>query len=362
MNRLLKLGLAVLAASSPLACSFAAADAANKPDAASTATAAAPADISGSWVLTIRSPRGTQEPILKIEKAGDKFVGALTDPRGRPNPVKDVEYKAGDLTFQVVGERQGQKFVLQYTAKIAGDKLKGKLTIVGRNLTIPFEGRRESLAEGVWKIAFVLESGQKLQPSIHVKYAKEKFTGEYIGISGKKVSIPEVKFQNGELSFDAADHADDDLVFHYDGKVTGDKIKGAVTWKAAGNQKQSLKFEGEKFRTLASDVAGTWKLKVPTKNGPTFEATLALTQTGGSVAGTYTGESGDTPVVDGLVLGDELTFEVTRQKDGKSYKLRYQGKVSGDTLKGNVDYAFDGMTGYFDFEAKRVAPATPAKP
>jgi hypothetical protein len=332
-----------------------------KPEAA--ASEAAPSNVAGNWVLRIQSPRGVQEPILKLEKAGETYVGALTDPRGQATTVKEVKYKDGDLSFKIIGERQGQKFELLYTAKVSGEKLKGKMTVVGRNFNIPINGRRESPAEGIWKIGFILESGQKLQPTIQVKQVGEKLTGEYVGITGQKAHIDEVKFRNGDLVFSAPDKGDEPLVFNFAGKVTGDKCKGTVAWRAGGNETKSLKFEADKVRTLAADVAGVWKLTVATKNGPTFEPTLTITsQNNSAITGTYTGENGDTPITDGLVLGDELSFEVVRQKDGKSYKLRYSAKVVKDTIKGSVDYNFDGMTGFFDFEGKRVATATPAKP
>ncbi len=326
------------------------------------AAAAPPAGVAGSWILVIRSPRGTQESVLKLEKTGDKYVGAITDPRGQVQPIQDVEYKDGNLSFEIVGERQGQKFALAYSAKVTGDLLKGKMTVKGRNFSINLDGHKESPIEGLWKITFALESGQKLQSSIQVK-GGEKMTGDYVGISGKSRSAKNVKFEKGELSFDGPDHAEnDDLVFHYAGKMTGDTLKGTVSWADAGNQKRSLKFEAQKSKVQTANVAGTWKLKVEVKNGPTFEPTLKLSQTGSAVTGTYTGEQGDTPVTQALVLANELNFTVTRQKDGKNYTLRYQGKVEGDTIKGTVDYNFDGIAGFFDFAGKRTPPTANAKP
>jgi hypothetical protein len=354
MNRLLKFGLTILVASPLLASLSALAD--------TPPAAPPPADVTGSWIMKIRSPRGTQEPVLKLEKAGDKYVGAMTSPQGQATPIKDIEYKDGQLSFQVVGERQGQKFALEYTAKISGEKIQGKMTVKGRNFSMPFEGHRESPIEGVWKLAFTLEDGKKMQPTIHVKQVGDKFTGDYVGITGKKFSAKDVKFKEGELTFDTQDEADHEILFHYTGKMTGDKLKGTVAWVGDGNQKKSLALDGEKSKKQTADVNGTWKLKVATKDGSTFEPTLKLVQTGGAVSGTYTGEQGDTPLTDALVLGDEFTFEVTRQKDGKVYKLRYQGKVNGDTLKGNVDYNFDGISGFVDFEGKRTTPGATVKP
>ncbi len=353
MNRLPKFIAAVAAA---LALSGGASADAPAKDAKAVA---APKDVTGSWDVRITTPRGAQETTLKIDKAGDKYVGVMTNNRGGTNPVKDVQYKDGDLSFKIVAERQGQSFTIEYSAKVTGDKLKGKMAIAvpGRNLSFPFEGQRakpESPASGLWKLAFTLESGQKLQPTIQIKQFGDKLSGEYVGITGKKARIKEVTFKDGELSFDAPDQGDHELVFHYAGKLTGDDLKGTVSWKEAGNQTLSVKLEGQKSRTQTADVSGTWKLKVPTKDGSTFEPTLKLTQAGSGVTGKYVGEQGETELTDAIVLGDEFSFEVARKRDGKSFKLRYVGKVNGDKLQGTVDYNFDGMTGFFDFEGQRV--------
>ncbi len=361
MNRLFRFAASLLAAASiSVALPAGAADDAKKSEGnAATKEAPPPADVTGNWILRITSPRGVQEPVLKLEKAGDKYVGALTDPRGQVTPVKEIQYKDGELTFQVVGERQGQKFALDYTAHVTGEKIKGKMSVRGRNFSINIDGHRESPIEGVWKINFTLESGQKLGASIKVKQNGDKLDGDFVGITGNKTKVKDIKFKDGEIAFDVADQVENkkDITFHYTGKVVADKINGTVAWAGDGNEKFSFKFDAEKSRAKTADVNGVWKLKVPMKNGPTFEPTIKLTQTGGAVVGTYTGEQGDTPLNDALVMGDEFTFEVNRQKDGKSYKLRYQGKVDGDTLKGDVDYNFDGISGFYSFEGKRVAPA-----
>jgi hypothetical protein len=209
----------------------------------------------------------------------------------------------------------------------------------------------------------MLDSGQKLQSSIKVALKGDKLVGDFVGISGKKTEAKDVTFKDGVLSFDANDQVEKgDVLFHYTGKMVAEKINGNVSWAGDGSTKLNFKFDAEKSHIKTADVAGTWKLKVPVKNGPTFEPTVNLTQTGGAVKGTYTGEQGETPVADGIVLGDELTFEVSKQKDGKNYKLRYQAKVEGDKLKGAVDYNFDGISGYYNFEGQRVAHTATTKP
>src|SRR6516162_6736617 len=175
MNHLLKSG-AVLATVATLTVGLAvrAADKDAKKPEAETATKQAPPDITGQWILELKSPRGVQESQLKFEKTGDKYIGAITDQRGQSTALKEIVYKDGDLSFQIVGERQGQKFALDYTAKVTGETLKGKMTVKGRNFSINLNGRRESPIEGLWKISFVLDSGQKLQSSIKVKQKGDK--------------------------------------------------------------------------------------------------------------------------------------------------------------------------------------------
>jgi hypothetical protein len=363
MNRLLRLGRGAVAAGLLLACvSFA--------DDASKTKEAAPKDVSGVWELKILIPGGRppQESTLTIQNDGGKYVGFLTgkqnrlSSQGRPTPVKDLEYKDGKLSFKMLFERGGQKAEIHYDADVSGETLKGAMSIVGRPIKISLEGKRESPVEGLWKITMAIESGEKFAPTIQIKGSGKTFTGEYIGIRGKKSTIKDVKFENGEISFDAPDRGDEDLVFHYAGKLSGDSVKGTVSWNAAGNQKRSMKFEAAKSRAQTADVAGTWKLKVPMKDGPTLEPTLTLTQSGATVQGTYKGENGETKITDGMVLGEEFSFDVTRQKDGKVFKLHYQGKVNGDSLKGSVDYNFEGIAGAIDYEGTRVAGGTAAKP
>jgi hypothetical protein len=118
----------------------------------------------------------------------------------------------------------------------------------------------------------------------------------------------------------------------------------------------SMKFQAEKIETPTANLAGMWKLKVPFKPDQAFEPVLKLTQTGSALSGTYRGEQGETAISDALVFGDEFTFEVFRNRDGKRYRLMYQGKATADAMKGTVEYDFDGVAGFLDFEGKRVSP------
>jgi hypothetical protein len=325
----------------------------------------APADPTGTWQLRVNRPgRPTSETILKLQKTGDKLIGVLTDTQGRATPIKDGQVKDGELSFRITADRQGQKITILYKGKLTGETLKGQasISLFGQNRGFDFEGRRVkevATLTGSWKIAFALESGQKLQPTLQLQQQGDRVTGTYLGVSGKEVRLAKVNFKNGEIAFRVPDELEEDkFTFDYTAKLEGDKLKGTVQF-VNSNQPVKLPFEAARVKIPTADVAGTWKFHVPLKGGPTFEPTVTLSQQGSALSGSYVGDQGATPVGDALIFGNELTFEVARDRDGKKYRLRYQARVHGDTLQGVVDYDFDGIAGSIDFDGKRQSHSAP---
>src|SRR5262249_41664368 len=156
MTRTLKVTLAALAAGLLILGSFSSARADDK------------IDPTGSWNLkVITLGRPPQESVLKVEKAGDKFVGMMMDARGRSTPLKDVQLKDDELSFRFAVPNQGREILFEYKGKLAADNYKGKgaINFGGRNITFDFTGKRmsaEALAlSGAWKIDVTLEAGQK---------------------------------------------------------------------------------------------------------------------------------------------------------------------------------------------------------
>jgi hypothetical protein len=104
----------------------------------------------------------------------------------------------------------------------------------------------------------------------------------------------------------------------------------------------------------APGVTGTWKYTV-TVNGQERETTLKLKQDGDKVTGTITGRDGkDHPIEDGTYKDGEVSFKVTRERDGQKFTMKYSGKVEGDTFKGKREFERNGETQSRDFEAKRA--------
>ena len=103
-----------------------------------------------------------------------------------------------------------------------------------------------------------------------------------------------------------------------------------------------------------ADVTGTWKWSVE-RNGNTMETTLKLKQDGEKLTGKISGRQGaeDTDIEDGKVKGDEVSFKVTRTFGDNKMVFNYQGKLSGDSIKGDTKFERDGQEQKRDWEAKR---------
>jgi hypothetical protein len=98
---------------------------------------------------------------------------------------------------------------------------------------------------------------------------------------------------------------------------------------------------------------GTWKWTV-NFGGEDREFSLKLKADGEKLTGKFVGPDGqETPIEDGKYKDGEVSFKVTRERDGNKFITKYKGKVSGDTIKGNSERERDGEVRSRDWEAKR---------
>lgn len=85
-------------------------------------------------------------------------------------------------------------------------------------------------------------------------------------------------------------------------------------------------------RARAADVSGTWKGSFEF-DGDSYPLVLHLTEADNSVTGTVEGlPTTPTPIHEGKIDGDTLTFWVLTDYQGETYKLVYTGKVSEDKI------------------------------
>lgn len=97
----------------------------------------------------------------------------------------------------------------------------------------------------------------------------------------------------------------------------------------------------------AADVNGTWKAEFTTPDGTPRTNTFILKVDGAKLTGTVKGASDETPIANGTVSGDDISFSAERPFG----KFTYKGKASGDEIKFQVEFNDQK----FEFTAKRVA-------
>jgi len=103
-----------------------------------------------------------------------------------------------------------------------------------------------------------------------------------------------------------------------------------------------------------TDPTGTWKWSV-TFNDQTRESTLKLKLVDGKLEGTVSGgqNNQETKIEDGKFKDGEVSFTVTRERNGNKFVTKYTGKLDGDTIKGKSESERNGKANSRDWEAKR---------
>jgi hypothetical protein len=102
-----------------------------------------------------------------------------------------------------------------------------------------------------------------------------------------------------------------------------------------------------------NDPTGTWKWSFTGQNGQTRESTLKLKLDGDKLTGSITGRGGETAIEEAKIKDDTITFQVTREFNGNKFTQKYNGKISGDSIKGKIESERDGQAQSRDWEAKR---------
>jgi hypothetical protein len=117
-----------------------------------------------------------------------------------------------------------------------------------------------------------------------------------------------------------------------------------------------LVFVGLASMARAEDKAnpnGTWKWTV-TFGGQEREFAIKLKADGNKLTGHFVSPDGtETAIEDGKYKDGEVSFKVTRERNGNKFVIKYKGKVSGDAIKGKSERDRNGETQSRDWEAKR---------
>lgn len=84
-------------------------------------------DPTGTWSWTSPGRDGqTRTNTMKLKLDGDKLTGTVAG-RQQDTEIKEAKIKDGEISFKVTREFQGNSMTQQFTGKITGDTIKGKI-------------------------------------------------------------------------------------------------------------------------------------------------------------------------------------------------------------------------------------------
>ena len=96
----------------------------------------------------------------------------------------------------------------------------------------------------------------------------------------------------------------------------------------------------------AADVSGKWKADFTTPDGTQRTNTFTFKVDGGKLTGTVAGTQDETPIQNGKINGDEISFTAERPFG----TFTYSGKAAGDEIRLKV--TFNDQT--FEMTARRL--------
>jgi len=104
----------------------------------------------------------------------------------------------------------------------------------------------------------------------------------------------------------------------------------------------------------ADDPTGTWKLEA-NFGGKTRVSTLKLKLDGDKLTGVYVGgqNNTETPIENGSFKDGKVSFSVTREFNNNKFTTKYNGALTGDSIKGKAETEIGGETRMSDWTAER---------
>lgn len=101
----------------------------------------------------------------------------------------------------------------------------------------------------------------------------------------------------------------------------------ATAWLIPEVQAEDKKADGS--------VTGTWKATVIGPDGKTFNIVYKLKQAREKLTGTVKREkAAEIKIEKGKVKDGKLSFQVEVERDGRKFTVKYEGRLSGDAIKG----------------------------
>jgi hypothetical protein len=199
---------------------------------------------------------------------------------------------------------------------------------------VPVSARAAGLS-GTWKGSFEF-NGDSIPLNLHLAESGGAVTGTVEGLPTSPAEIHDGKIDGDTVSFWVnTDYEGTTYKLDFTGKVSGNEIAFTFgTDDGSWSSPLSVTRSAESPAAPA-DLTGTWKGAFDFQ-GNSVPLTFHLTETEGAVTGTIEGlPTTPTPIHDGKINGDAVSFWSQTDYQGETYKLVFTGKVSAGTIEFN---------------------------
>jgi len=99
---------------------------------------------------------------------------------------------------------------------------------------------------------------------------------------------------------------------------------------------------------------GSWRWTFTMPDGTTARPKLLLSVEEGKLTGTASFRADtEVPITNSVLKGDQLSFQVIRERDGRPIVTTYTGKWDTNAIKGKIESNWAGKTQAYDWEALR---------
>jgi hypothetical protein len=87
----------------------------------------------------------------------------------------------------------------------------------------------------------------------------------------------------------------------------------------------------------AADLTGIWTGQIPTRNGDTLDIAFQFSQNGTKITGKLYGDYKSSPIVEGIISGDLITFVVLAEEQAGNQINESRLRFTGSLKDGEVE-------------------------
>jgi hypothetical protein len=277
----------------------------------------------GDWDLKVNYGERQMDAILSFSRDDQGNLTADWIGFGGVNPLKDVKFEDGKLSFVQTVQFRDQEYTSNFTGTIEDGTLKGVLS--GERGDSEVTGKRSprtSRMAGTWQLKYKI-GDRDITSDLVVKAGNEgDLTADW---KNDQVTseISDIDYQQGTLTFKRkAKMGDREWQSTFEGSV--DRESGLLK----GTMKSEMGDVPIGGKRMGEALIGTWNLDVTTDRG-TRKQRMRVNPDMSALYGTL-------PIEKIELKGDTVIFTAERQFGERSFEMNFSGKLAGEKLTGEI--------------------------